>query len=357
MAVSVGNRVLHRAGLSEVARLVLGLIDGGAQWLDWAMTDVQTRYHFRDENALLAAVQSGVHGSPLMLLPRLGLLVSPAKLMTLSAADLRLLARVEMSGEGAASDTALKASLDANGIVTQQALADGVALSFQLGVGTAPVFQAMGLNEQLALLELQRDLATQQDVDPSSSFHKEAASFAAARAQNPFQFVDYFRTCLVYWQVGTSSSTHTDGRADAMVAAMGTLMPLTFVALDGPSVQDLSDPQGVIAAIQNCLMMGRSIGFSRSSLVLQQVITNGGYAGQTGEQAETLVHNFLARAQSLLSASEVAMGQLGQDGATRLFRVETATDRADVELSPTGVITLRSFGATAAGSHAATSTS
>lgn len=339
MTVSVASRLFRTSGLSEGGRLVLGFIEGGPQWLEWAMTDHQARYHFADESALVAAVQSGIHGTPFTLLPRLCLLVSPVKLMAMSVDDLRTLARAEAGGDGAPSDVDLAALLDAHGLATQQVLADAVALPGSLGVGSAPLFQAMGLDAQLALLALQREPAA------IGGLSKEAARFASARAENPFEFADYYRGCLAYWAAATPKSAGAEDRAAAMGAAVDTLMPLTFPALDCPSVQGLVAPWEVNAAISEWLLMGRRIGFARSSLAIQQIIANGGYTGQTGQQAAAVVRDYLSRAQLLLNASEVGKGKLGQDGATCVFHVESATDQADIELGPTGIITLRRFGA------------
>lgn len=338
MTVSVASRLYRPAGLSDVGRLVLGFIDGGAEWLDWAMADVQARYQFKDESALVAGIQAGLHGTPFLLMPRLGLMVSPVKLMTMSVADLRTLARAEGNVAPAPAYSDVTAILQAHSLVRQGELAQGTALTGALRVSDAPVLQAPGLDAQLALLALEREVGM-----PNAGMPAEAASFAAARAQNVYEFVDYYRACLAYWAVLPKTATATD-RAAAMGSAVDTLMPLTFAALDCPSVEGLVAPWEVNAAISEWLLMGRQIGFARSSLAIQQIVSNGGYNGQTGRDAVALVRAYLARAQLLLNAAEVGQGTLGQDGATCLFHVESGGDQADIELGPTGIITLRRFG-------------
>lgn len=339
MTVSVASRLYRPAGLSEVGRLVLGFIDGGPQWLDLAMTDQQARYHFKDESALVAAVQIGVHGTPFLLMHRLALMVSPIKLMTMSVADLRTLARVEAGLDPAPAPAELAAILRAHGLATQADLARAAALPAALGVADAPVFQAMGLDAQLMLLALQNDAGI-----PTGGLNGEAASFAAARAQSPAEFTDYYRACLAYWAAVLPAPNTAEQRASAATSAIDTLMPLTFNALDCPSVEGLVAPWEVNAAISEWLLMNRQIGFASSSLAVQQIIANGGYTGQTGSDAAVLVRNYLGRAQLLLNATEVGQGLLGQDGATCLFHIASGGEQADIELGSTGIITLRRFG-------------
>ena len=60
------------------------------------MNDVQSDFHFVDENQLLEVVQLRVHGSRLMLLPGSKLLVSPLKRSAFSGEVLKKLVGMEM---------------------------------------------------------------------------------------------------------------------------------------------------------------------------------------------------------------------------------------------------------------------
>src|ERR1700730_15129018 len=102
MTVSVANRLIGGPNnLSELGALVLAFIDGGTEWLKWAAGAASASYDFPDETAMLAQVQQKLHGSPTTLLPNLQLLVSPVKLMALSPADLRRMAKAEAGDTGA----------------------------------------------------------------------------------------------------------------------------------------------------------------------------------------------------------------------------------------------------------------
>ena len=180
MTVSIANRIVSSpAGISELGRLALGFVDGGTQWLDWAIHDAGARYHFADESAFLAGVQTGLHGSPFALLPTLGLMVSPVKLMTISAADLRTLATAEAGGKGASVPAQVKRILRAHGLVTQADLAGVQPFLDGLKVAAAPVFHGTGFGDRLALLEL-----ISADRKAPAALQAEAAAFAVEQGRN-----------------------------------------------------------------------------------------------------------------------------------------------------------------------------
>lgn len=341
MTVSVASRIFRPAGLSDVGSAVVGLIDGGQQWLNWAMRDQMARYHFADESALVAGIQTGLHGSPLMLMPGIGLLVSPVKLMTLSLADLQALTRAEASGEPIPRD--VQRILAVHALARQADLIEATATLKTFGVADAPLFQAMGLDDQLALLDGQRTITP-------SVLNEEAARFAVEQARTPVEFVDYFRVYVDCSGELDLANASPKTRGEAAQTALNTLLPLSFASLDCPKVEGLVAPWEVGAAVSEWLLTGHQIGFGRASLAVQQVIANGGYTGQTGADAVLLVRDYLTRAQLLLNAVEIGQGQgrLGQDGATCIFPIVKDGEEALIELSPTGVITLRRYGPSAA---------
>lgn len=74
MTIFVGNKLIEKiSSLSELTCQTLAYIDGGNQWLSWAIQNPMVNYKFSDESSLLGEVQVGLHGSPMTLLPKVGL--------------------------------------------------------------------------------------------------------------------------------------------------------------------------------------------------------------------------------------------------------------------------------------------
>lgn len=340
MTISVAGRPLQSFNrLSVRGRLVLSLIDGGRQWLTWATNDPGARYRFPDESALVAGIQSGLHGSPLMLLAKTALLIGPARLMTFDPGDLRAVAAAE-SGEADGPGAARVARILATeGLVTQSDLAGGAAFLAEIGVAEAAVFQCQSFDDRLAT----RDLACEPAAaDPAiRGLQREAAAFAVAQGRTPQEFADYYRAYLA--AAGAAQAT-PEARAALVQSMVATLLPLLFGALDCPRVEGpMATPSQVGAAVDEWLAMGRPLGFARLSLAVQQVIVNSGIAQQTDEDAKRIVDAYLGAAQTLLRSTTLGEGRLGQDGTSRSFRIERDGEQAIVHLGPDGTIALAGY--------------
>jgi hypothetical protein len=339
MTVSVATRPIHRlTGLSELGRTVLGFVDGGLPWFEWAIRDPRARYHFEDESALVAGVQDGLHAWPFILLPALGLIVSPVKLMTMSVSDLRTLGQAETGDKSAVVAARVKQIFASHGLLTQADFAGIQPFLQNLKVAPAPVFQSLGFGDLLALHGL---LSEGEPLGPD--YQLEAAAFAVDQGRTPLEFVDYYRTYLQHVAAVGAPSDTPEQRAASVQTALDTLLPLLFDDLDCPRVEGLVAPWEVSAAIDEWLMMGRQLGFLRLSAGVQQVIANTTFTQQSGDDARRIVSGYLRGAQALLKSAELGRGQLGQDGASCRFLVASGDEEAAVDLGADGIISLASY--------------
>lgn len=340
-AVSVaGTAVTPHNGLSERGRLVLALIDGGMEWLAWAASHPSARYDFADETQLVSAVQSGIHASPLTLLPGIGLWVSPVKLMHLRASDLRTILRAERGDNGTVVEAQTLKVLAEHGILTQADLARVGAFLSELGVAGAPVVSALGLDAQIAIYDL--ILRSQGDAAQQADLQQEAATFAVAQARTPFEFIDFYKFYIVYvTKLGLTGSA----RVTQANAAVQVLQPLLFGALDGPQINAPAGPREVARVVNGWLGAGRQLGFARLSTGVAQIIEHSRFTTETGDAAKAMAHGYVREAQAFLALNEPSGVLLGQDGATCVYPVEGEGARAELELGPSGILTLRSFSA------------
>jgi hypothetical protein len=260
--------------------------------------------------------------------------------MTMNPAELQLLARAAI-GEVKPANPDLVKMLARHSLATQNDLAAVATLLDNLEVAPAPMFQAMDLDDTLALLGLARSPYI---TDPGTpDLRLEAASFAVSQAYSPPEFVDYFRTFIDHIAVvGEPGDTPADRRERAL-RAVYSIAPLMFQALDCPEVAGLVSPLEVEGAIIDWLMNGRQLGFLRVSQGVQQIVANTGFANEEGLAAQLIVRDYLDRAQQLVRLQGIGRGAMGQDGATCLFPIVAPTQEAVIRLGPTGVITLAQF--------------
>jgi hypothetical protein len=335
MTVSVAGRLVPRSGaLSDSARLVLYLIEGGVEWLEWAIWSPRARYHFESEEALVSAVQVGLHGWHLLLMRAVQLLVGPAKLMTLDRRDLRILAEAK-GHSGQVGEV-----FDRYRLVAQPDLArDLVALGSLVGGKPLPVLQGMALEDQLEI----HGLMERGDTLPADD-RKEAALFAAERSGTPREFADYYRAYLHYVEKDPPPRSKAGSRRAQVGDSIDLLLPLLFDALDCPCVDGAAPTWEVAETIEEWLAMGRRLGFSRRSQLAEQVIANTDFAGRkSDEEAPRIVAGYLARAQALVGSGDLGRRRLGQDGISSTFRIRSEAEEAVVTLGRQGVVALAVF--------------
>jgi len=346
MTLFIGDQVIQSAdNFSDRGRLTLSFIDGGREWTNWAMTVRTAPYAFADEGAFLAAVQQGLHGVSFLLMPVLGLMVSPVKLMSLSGSELFALHEVEKGKGGTKEAARAQRVLEHHDLKTGADLAKVDGFLKDLGVDGRAVFQAMGLSDRLALLDTITWIDADEDdgVTPTlTALDHEAAAFAADEARTPMEFIDYLH---VYKDLAGKPNAKADPgeRLKNAQTAIHTLLPLLFWGLDCPQVAGLVAPSEVAQAVKMWIATGKAVGFARLSAGVREIVAHTHYHGQTGQAAREYLRGYLKASRELLETAEISRGLLGQDGATCVFPLASHQCEAWLKLDADGVISLTSF--------------
>jgi hypothetical protein len=330
MTLAIASHPIQRIeGVSEQARLVLGFVGGGLQWLDWAI-GVPRPHHFRDELALVEETQNALHGAPLLFLPGLGLWVSAAKLMAIPTADLRALEKAERAVPGTPMPARVQQIFAEHSLASARELDAGTRKVINAsGMQDASLFQQMTLSDQLALFGLL----------PRGELPPGAADFARQHARTVTDFADY---CRIWFDFGENSANDGDTAPATLEAAVDILLPLMFPALDCPQVDRAASAADVSSAIQEFATRGLPLGFLRLSQGLQQVIANAGFRTDDADEGRAILDSYLNGAVTLLMSSELQVHDIAQDGI-RSFRAVGHGHEAIVALSPEGLITLTRY--------------
>ncbi|OCK47784.1 hypothetical protein BA766_06975 [Stenotrophomonas maltophilia] len=341
MSVFINGRTTPQTSqLGPRSRHVLGLIDGGHQWLQWAIDSPEHRYSFADEGALLDGIQQGLHGSRLAWLPQVGLQVSPIKLLSLDNDDLDVLRRQEHGEHNRLLANEVQEVLDKYDLLTNTALMTFRPFLAAIGAGTAPLLQQLDFREALQLHELASE---QRGAADAGETQAEAARFALLHARRPIEFVDYFH----FYRLVASGGGSAERRIEDATELLRALLPMLFGSLDGPQLPQLPSPEQVRSAIAATLDAQRQIGYPRISLAAQQAALcldrgAGDLLGQAHAHLRSRVHRQLDAAQAFLKEHPVAGGRLGQDGASVQFRIEGRHQEARVQVED-NVITLLGY--------------
>ncbi len=346
MTVIVAGKLIQKSEhLSELARQTLTYIDGGPQWLAWAMPNPMVCYEVADETTLLAEVQQGLHASSMALLPVLGLWVSPVKLMSLGSANLRTLGQAETQDTSTTVAQQTRRILDEHHLVDARQLSGAGTFLQELGVADSPVFQALDFNDRVALHRLAAG-ALGQDGDNPAQLRQEAAAFGIQQARTVPEFCDYYQVYLAHSKKMNALGSTASDRLRLCNQAVQTLLPLAFGAMECPQLPDrLPSPAEVEQCLRNWLARGRTLGFSSLSQAVLQVVTQTIFKDETGTDARRLFDLYLSTAQAFLGSNRLKEGRLGQDGASLTFTLQNATQQAQLHVSADRLLSLRRFGA------------
>jgi hypothetical protein len=343
MTLFIGDQVIQSAdNFSDQARMALSFVDGGREWTNWAMTVRTAPYAFSDESAFLGAVQQGLHGTRFLLMPTLGLMVSPVKLMTMGGSELAVLQDVEKARAGPKEAARAQRILEHHDLRTSTDLAKVEPFLADIGVAGKAVFQALGFSDRLALLELMAWIDPDDSPPILTDLDREAAAFAADEARTPLEFVDYLH---VYKDLANkpNAKTGADDRLKNAQSAIHALLPLLFWGLDCPQVAGLVAPSEVAQAVKLWVATGKAVGFARLSAGVREIVAHTHYHGQAGHAAREYLKGYLKASRDLLDSAEISRGLMGQDGATCVFPLASHLCEAWLRLDPEGVISLTSF--------------
>lgn len=335
-AVEIGGRPLTNPGqLSSGAKTVLAFIDGGVSWLDWSAQST-TPYSFPDESSMLTQIQSGLHGTPIVLLRGIGLQIHPARLMAMPLDDLHTVSRWNASAQDVAQDFEGIAILSAAQLRRDKDLTAVQSWLSELALSGNALFQALSLSDLVALYNLINAVG-----GDSVELQQEAAAFALKHAQSPMTFVDSFQ---FYVAVNAANGALPPAGRSARAEVMWTsLLPLLWPYLDGPVLPAGGGQAMTLQELEGWLRQGRVLGFSRVSLAAAQVAMSGalGDGSQAGLAQE--VRQYMAAAQALLAQGGSPTVSLSQDGKDSLYTFHSGSALATVCVDANGDTSLVAF--------------
>lgn len=358
MALLIGqNLVMDVSAISELTRQAIAFIDGGGEWLRWAVHGEKVRVSFPDESQMAGGIQSGLHGTPFAYLNNLRLMISPIKLMTFSLDDMRLTAEAERDPTPARKAAAARI-FEAHDLVAGPDMDKTQAWLIELDRAGAPLFgapvlQVLSFHDQVALARLAARM-TAHPVDPSLS--RDAATFAIQEARSPIEFVDFY---LTYLGVAEKLDVGPDAESlpKAAQSAVHLLSPLAFRALDCPQTQPLSGPDAVALAVELWAASGRPPGFARISACVREIVTHTRFVGGDGWNgdrpawARDRLEAYLETVLALTRRAKLTHPRMDQDGATCRYRVEAGDYAAELQMNRDGVITVESLRELSSGSR------
>jgi hypothetical protein len=339
-SVTVGDKLLSsQADLGDTSTIV-NLIDTGSSWLAWAIGNAGVHYRYADESSLVTGLQSGLHGTDLVLLPELGILLHPLKLMELKADELSVLAAVKQGSDSATLRQA-KRILAAHKLRNREDLEIGSEFLAETGVQNEPVFSGLTLAGQLALFAMVDEFSDANAFN--KTLQKEAARFAVSHAESVFEFVDYYKFYMATIDDPAPSDSGVSARINKAEALRASGEPLLYGYLSCPSFSGVPTLEQMSVMVQRWLAEGNVLGFPRLSHGLMQIAQHADLQGTNEQATSALIKEFSAQSGALFKEKLAGSVELTQDGRKHFYSCQGTSGSARLCHSSNGNLTLESF--------------
>lgn len=336
MIFIAGKPCKNESEFSSRFQLISGMVSGAAQWLEWAVPDETFCLSVDSEEELLTRIQEGLHGSGLMCLDWLDLLVHPLRLVQMDEQSLTVLAREQQEIHSEASSRILAD----NGLITCRELSRVGQFLEDLGVGGKAVFQGMGLSDQIRILRLCSEDA-RENMD---SMEKEAPLFAIRSAQSPCEFADRYEF-FVAAMGKIKSKISRAAKIDKVNQAWDNLLPLCNRLLETFSLNRSGNDDELLQAIRTSLLNGLNPGFPSRTSAMRNIMVQTTFFNEKGSDGDAIVNNHIGWVQEIIRQGDLEKTLISQDGMNRSFVYsEPAKTRKNVTVCVDifGVVTIAS---------------
>jgi hypothetical protein len=336
--IEIDGRAIHEpSDLSLKGQVALEFVLFGEEWMHASESGPPQAY--TTEFEFLAALQEGLHGSPMVLLRRLGLTCSLLVLEVLALDELEAVLVYERSTQEN-SVIRLKAlnSLARHGIRCEADLTFADDFLMNCGVCREPVFASMTLTDRVAVYELLHDAWSGAEQDPM--MQREASAFGVTLAQSPQEFVDYYRFFMALVGEQHASPQHAARRGRFAEAAVEALTPALMSRLQCPIFDSPPSAQELPGRLREWCSHGNGLGFSTLASALAYVARHARLNGATGCAALQLIEAHLQSEHRVWLEMGPTSVRYRQDGKGAEYGYDLQDGYRSLNLSAGGSLTI-----------------
>jgi len=336
-----GHPVRSQTDLTPQAQSLLPLVPGATDWLaSIASTPIQ--YQFTSDLELVAGLNAGVHGDPMMLLRKLQVSAHPEALSGFAKDDIDSIVQVELgTGDNSVARMRVRRLLAAQQLLTESELQVGDEFPTQIGLATEPLFRSSSLAARIALFNLVNEGVTEHALD--TQLQTEAAAFAIQRSLNVFEFIDYYRFFMALLTEPSPDPTQAAKRARFAESTADSLADVSFDLLWAPTLESIPTTSAMPGVIAQWSERGFRLGFPRLSAALAHLAQNVKTDGATGTAARQIIQTAMAQLQSLWVSTVPRSARVAQTGIERLYAYDLPAATAHLSLAADGTLTIADY--------------
>lgn len=326
--------------LPQSIQSITKFIDGGTRWLDWAIAENQSQFDFPDTVSLVTEIQAGLHGRGLLLISQLQMLIHPLAL--LSMPDLGIDAATNWlinDSQNSVVQLEGKNSFEKNGYLNQSQLSSVHRFLTQLGLGKRPVFQALGLGDQIAIYQAIAEPLGAWSLNPT--FQKEAGDYAADYGVSARSFADYYRFYESLAKDPSFRNASASERANLARERSDATAKDLRNDLRCPLTVGIPDPLELQTQMQRWFSAGNALGFSRLSKGVVELNDHEQIARAELAALSQQIKTYLQQAQKIVQIGIPDPILVSQDGCFVFYSYNQNSSQAILKLErQTGCVTL-----------------
>lgn len=320
------------AGLSTRFQTILSMINGGPDWLRWAMgNSIMPVCKASNENELLLLIQQGLHSDNIIHFNTFRLCLE--KILSMPDGEVEQLALVRNTG----SDTELhlRSLLTRNKLMDYSDVQNAVDFIQQHQRDGGKLFKWPTFNNMLILAAFVKQLPT---ID--EQVMQQAFLFAENNATTVSEFIDLFNFFIYavnhVFPAGLSPLIQTN----EVTQLYNQLLPINYNILFTPSIDPGNSEDVIRENLQQVLSSSRRIGYTTCAAAAANLVQNIHLSGQDNASIKTQVESFLTAILHQVCQNAAPEGLISQDGQLITYSYEANDILVVIGVSSKGNISI-----------------
>lgn len=307
-------RINHLAELTVRCNTILGLIQGGIDWMHWAIADnAMTACRAQSENELLTIVKLELDAD--LMIQMNSLKLSLHKILSMSDADLNLLARV--TGTTLDNTTSLSPLLARNNLLSYADLDEAIQFA---RAQESVLFKVVSFAELVTLTTLVKNL---QGMEEQAKH--QASDFAQTHASTISGFADLFNFFTTALNDNPSSDSNLNLDSSLVISRYTALRPIVYQFLFTPNVGERQSEAIVRQNLPQVIASSRFIGYQTMTSAILNLSRNISFNKLDSDSLKTQAETYLTAIKKQLSMMTAGEGTYSQDGGLITYTYDSDT--------------------------------
>jgi hypothetical protein len=327
-----GQLVENIAGLSTRFQTILSMINGGPDWIRWAIGDsIMPACKVNNENELLLLIQQGLHFDNILRFNAFRLCLE--KVLSMPDGDVEQLALVRNTGFD--TESHLHPLLTRNKLMSYSDIQTAADFIQNHQPDNNKLFEWQTYSDTLLLAAFVKQLPVIDEQVMKQAFH-----FAEDNATTVSEFIDLFNFFIYavdhVFPVGLSPLIQTNEVAQLY----NQLLPISYNLLFTPSIDPGNSEALIRENLQQIISSGRCIGYATCAAAATNLVQNIKLSGQDDASIKTQAESYLTTILNQLCLTAAPEGLFSQDGQLITYAYEASDVLAVIGVSSTGNISI-----------------